>query len=190
MLSIEDRLRFIYLEHLTTLGKPSGYFSFSPRFASSGIPPEIIVFYWRTKLRNPATIFSTLGMSYSSMKDGEFAELHFSVRGILHNDQVMEFCRFMANFAIYPFFHNFALDWWHLVVDVGKIPVFSDSASLLLHPEFPCDNRARIKMGDESVKIFNIVPLTREESGIVQAAGILKLLDYMNEKDIDIFQIR
>jgi len=190
MLSTEDRLRFIYLEHLNRLGRPKGYFSFSSRINTVDSPPEIIVFYWVPSGPKPVTVFSTLGMSYFPMADGEYAEIHYAVRGILHDKQIMEFCRFMASFALYPFFHNFAVDWWHLVVNVGKVPVFSDSFSLLIHPEFPNDNWARINIGDDCVKIFNLVPLTKKESNIVQDEGILELIDYMNEKNIDIFQIR
>ena len=190
MLSREDRLRFIYLEHLTRLGKPSGYFSFNSRVATYDIPAEIVVFYWENSGREPVTVFGSLGMSSFAMQDGAFAEIHLSVRGSLNTDQIMQFCRFVANFAIYPFFHGVAIDWWHLIIDVGKIPVFSDSFSLLIHPEFPFDNWAIINIGDEHVKILNIIPLTESEAYIVQNKGILKLLDYMSEKKIDIFQIR
>jgi hypothetical protein len=190
MLQIEDRMDFILLEYTSRFGKPNGYFSFKSKVKNNNVPSEVIIFYWFTNEINPSTVFCTLGMSVAAMEDGESAEMRMSVRGKLDSDEIMAFCRFIANFAIYPFIHEFAMDWWSLIIDVGQVPIYSDSNSLLIHPEFSDPKFGNIKIGDITVKLFNIVPLTREEAHIVEENGVPRLLDYIADNKIDMSNIR
>lgn len=187
----EDRLKYVYLEYLVRFGKPSGYFSFKSEIQENGMPKEVVIFYWLANKKRVSNIFCTLGMSTERMEDGELAEMHLTVSNkSLDEDQTMAFCRFIANFSMYPFLHEFAMDWWNLIVDVGQIPVYPDSQSLLIHPEFENEKFTNIQMGEETIKFFNIVPLTKQESAMVESDGVIKLLDYIEENEIDMFQIR
>lgn len=191
MVSKEDRLKYVYLEYLVRFGKPNGYFSFKSELDGEGMPKEVVVFYWLANKKRPSNIFCTLGMSTELMEDGELAEMHLTVKDkSLDEDQTIAFCRFIANFAIYPFLHEFAMDWWNLIVDVGQIPVYPDSQSLLIHPEFTDEKFTNIEMGEETIKFFNIVPLTKDEAAMVESDGVVSLLDYIEENEIDMFQIR
>jgi len=191
MASKEDRLKYVYLEYLVRFGKPNGYFSFKSEIEEAGMPREVVVFYWLANEKRSSNIFCTLGMCSEFMEDDELAEMHLTVRDqTLDEDQTMAFCRFIANFSLYPFLHEFAMDWWNLIVDVGQIPVYPDSQSLLIHPEFADEKFTNIQMGDQVIKFFNIVPLTKEEAAMVESDGVVKLLDYIEENEIDMFQIR
>ena len=191
MAAKEDRLKYVYLEYLVRFGKPDGYFSFKSEIQDEGVPREVVVFYWLASKKRKTNIFCTLGMSTEFMEDGELAEMHLTVRDkVLDEDQTMAFCRFIANFSIYPFLHEFAMDWWNLIVDVGRIPVYPDSHSLLIHPEFSDEKFVNIEMGEQTIKFFNIVPLTQQEAAMVESDGVVKLLDYIEENEIDMFQIR
>ncbi|MCM8541057.1 MAG: suppressor of fused domain protein [Lentisphaeraceae bacterium] len=191
MVSTEDRLKYVYLEYLVRFGKPNGYFSFKSEIEDEGMPKEVVVFYWLANKKRSSNIFCTLGMSTEIMEDGEMAEMHLTVKDkTLDEDQIIAFCRFIANFSMYPFLHEFAMDWWNLIVDVGQIPVYPDSQSLLIHPEFTDEKFVNIEMGEETIKFFNIVPLTKDESAMVESDGVIRLLDYIEENEIDMFQIR
>ena len=187
MIHVDDKLRFVYLEYLSRFGSLNGYFSFKSDIVDASIPPEIVVLYWYTE---DSTIFSTLGMSLKNMEDGESGEMHLSLKGRLNADEVMDFCRFIANFAIYPFLHDFAMDWWSLIMDIGPVPVFPDSCAILIQPDFVDDRFCNIQMGDQVIKFFNIVPLTSGEAEMVHSEGVVKLLDYIAENQIDVFKIR
>ena len=191
MISKEDRLKYVYLEYLVRFGKPNGYFSFKSEIDGEGLPKEVVVFYWLANKKRSSNIFCTLGMSTVLMEDGELAEMHLTVKDkSLDEDQIIAFCKFIANFSMYPFLHEFAMDWWNLIVDVGQIPVYPDSQSLLIHPEFADEKFTNIQMGEETIKFFNIVPLTKDEAAMVESDGVVKLLDYIEENEIDMFQIR
>ena len=53
------------------------------------------------------------------MEDGQTAELRLSVKGLFTGDDIIAFTRFLANFTMYPFLHDFSVDWWNIIVDVG-----------------------------------------------------------------------
>ena len=190
MVKIEDQLRFIYFEYLQRYGKPHGYFTYKPECKSEDLPREILILYWQTLGDNPKTHFATLGMSSQSMEDGEVAELRLSVRGLFEGDDVLAFSRFLANFTLYPFLHDFAVDWWNIIVDVGPVPVYPDSNALFVHPEPSETGSGDIAMGDQTIKLFNVIPLTAEESDMVQEEGVVELLDYLEQNDIDMLQVR
>jgi hypothetical protein len=188
--NIDDKLRFVYLEYLQRYGKPSGYFTYKPDCNPQGLPKEILVLYWQNKKEKPLTHFATLGMSSLQMQDGEVAELCYSVRSVLSGDDILEFSRFLANFTMYPFMHDFSVSWWNIIVDIDSIPLYPDSNALLIHPEPNNQGPSNIHMGEDVIKLFNIVPLTSEESNMVQDKGVVQLLDYLELNEIDVLAIR
>lgn len=190
MVKIKDQLKFIYFEYIQRYGKPQGYFTYKPECHSNELPCEILVFYWQNLGENPKTHFATLGMSSQPMEDGQVAELRLSVRGMFEGDDVLAFSRFLANFTMYPFLHDFAVDWWNIIIDVGQVPVYPDSSALFVHPEPSETGNGDIAMGDQTIKLFNVIPLTADESEMVQEEGVVKLLDYLEQNDIDMLQIR
>ncbi|MCM8536733.1 MAG: suppressor of fused domain protein [Lentisphaeraceae bacterium] len=188
-MKIDDQLRFIYFEYLQRYGKPSGYFTYKPESDTEVLPREILVLYWQD-FEDTVTHFATLGMSTQKMENGEAAELRLTLRGTFEGDDILALSRFLANFTMYPFLHDFAVDWWNIIVDVGQIPVYPDSNALFVHPEPSDFNTDHISMGDQTIKLFNIVPLTSQESNIVQTEGVVHLLDYLEENEIDMLQVR
>ena len=187
---MNDRLRFVYLEYLQRYGKPNGYFTYKPDCDPKGLPKEILVLYWQQQQKYPMTHFATLGMSSLTMQNGMLAEMCFSVKTHLEGDDVLAFSRFLANFTMYPFMHNFSVNWWSIIVDVDPIPVYPDSNALLIHPDPDSDGPEDIHMGDQTIKLFNLVPLTSQESSIAQKNGVLNFLDYLEQNEIDMLQIR
>ncbi len=186
-----ERLKFIYLEFLNRFGKPDGYFTFKPDSFDNVLPADITVFYWLAGNQRDTNVFCTLGMSALPMSNGELAEMNLTVHdNILDEDQIIAFCRFLANFSVYPFIHAFALRWWNLVVGIGRIPVYPNSNALLVQPKFSDDKFKNIEMGEEIIKFFNIVPLTKEETKMVETGGITMLFDYVEANHIDLFHIR
>ena len=117
------------------------------------------------------------------------AELRLTVRGHLEGDDILAFSKFLANFTMYPFLHDFAVEWWNIIVDVGPVPVYPDSSTLLVHPE-PTDGAGHITMGDQTIKLFNLVPLNSLESRMVQNDGMVTFLDYLEQNKIDMLEIR
>jgi hypothetical protein len=186
----DDQLRFIYLEYLQRNGRPNGNFTYKPETYQDILPEEILIFYWIRTGDEPTATFATLGMSSIVMDDGEKAEMQLTVRGVFDPDEIMAFTRFLANTSLYPFLHNFAVDWWQVIVDVGRIPVYPDASTLLVHPEPSDDNYGHIFIGDDFVKLLNLVPLTSLESSMVQDKGVVSFLDYLEENKIDMQQIR
>ena len=189
-MKVEDQLRFIYFEYLQRYGKPKGYFTYKPECKSEELPSEILVLYWQSTGSNPKTHFTTLGMSSKPMEDGQIAELRLSVRGLFTGDDIIAFTRFLANFTMYPFLHDFSVDWWNIIVDVGQVPVYPNSSALFVHPGPSEKGNGDIAMGDQTIKLFNVVPLTAEESDMVQEQGVVQLLDYLEQNEIDMLQVR
>ena len=190
MIQPDDKLKFVHLEYLARFGTPNGYFSFKSEIKDDTVPPEIVVFYWSDFGEDKSTLFCTLGMCSIKMEDDNSSELFFTVKRKLDADDIMAFCRFFADMALYPFIHEFALDWWNLIIGVGRVPLYKDSGAVLVQPDFFNEKFCDIEMGDEIIKFFNIVPLTEEESDMVQKEGVVKLLDYIEENKIDVFEIR
>lgn len=190
MLQVEDQMRFIFLEYSHRYGKADGYFSFETNMPQGKSPSNIIIFYWVTKGPQSSTTFCTLGVSEHPMNNGERAEMHLTLKRKMNPDQIMDFCYFIANFAIYPFLHEFALTWWSLIIDVGQVPLYANSSALLIQPEFSDSELNDISIGEDSIRLYNIVPLTNNETQIAQHKGIPELLDYIVENEIDMLNIR
>ena len=156
MLHLEDQLKFIYLELIIRQGKPTGFFTFKTKVNSAKTPVEIVILYWLANEKRPETTFCTLGMSSCPMRDHSKGEVCLSVRDDLDEDQIMAFCRFLANFSVFPFLHNFAFNWWNIITDIGPVPVYSNATTLLILPNDSGTQANEIQMGDEKITLFNI----------------------------------
>jgi hypothetical protein len=190
MLQLEDQLKFIYLELIIRHGKPTGFFSFKTRSNAPGVPPEVVVLYWESSATQSESCFCTLGMSALPMKDQRKCELRFRINDHLDEDQTMAFCRFLANFAIFPFQHNFGINWWNIISDIGPIPVYSNAGSLLIMPEEADVQKNIIRMGEEQIPLFDVVPLTKYESHMIESKGIAQFLNYLEDNRIDMRNLR
>jgi hypothetical protein len=167
-------------------GFPDGEISFGNPEYLGGHPLRVL--YWHARDAEEVTLMATLGMYIKEMANAEHrAELHFPIGRKLDQQQITDVANFIADLAAYPFENKTHFDWWHKIKDVGKIPIFDGFSSLFFHPKFMDFSLDTINMDRYSVKLLNIVPLAKDE---VDIDPIEKLLDYLHDHEIDIFNPR
>lgn len=179
-------LQEAYRQHIDHFGDPTGSIVFDDGKQMSGFPERIDVFTWVPDAECDITTFATIGMAAMPMAGAEHrAELHFAVRRELTNDEIHKASVYLANLAMYPFYHSTYFDWWHTLSDTGPVPFYTEAQCILLHPRFVEDGWDGFETDGQRVKILNVVPVTRRELESGNASGILDRLD-----GIDIFTPR
>jgi len=173
----------VYREHVKHFGEPADIITFDDGKPLDGFPNHIDVFVWDADDSCDITAFSTIGMSDVPLpKATHRCELHFSVRKLLNAKQKNQVAFFLANLAMYPFQIGTALDWWHTLSEPGKIPLFTSTECILLHPRFVKEGWDTIKTRECDVHLLNVVPITREEKDLKQISAILDRI-----ADVDMF---
>ncbi|WP_327101002.1 suppressor of fused domain protein [Nocardia vinacea] len=115
------------------------------------------------------TSFATIGMAIEEMpapsgrSRGLRAELRFARRGSLDKEQEQAIARQLANIAIYPWRPGGGLDWGHMVGLVDDFPTFPGCRAVFLSGPFVPDGQDCVRIGDEVVRIMNVVPITEAE---------------------------
>jgi hypothetical protein len=176
---------------LDRFGPPDSTHSFDGRAPSNPGPlPRIDVLVWRPDGDADMTTFCSVGMSARRMSGGSRAEVHFTIRAALSAREERAAACFVANAACYPFDHDRALGWWHLISQPGAIPGYPSCSALLLHPRFVPDGWDRVRRGRAEVKLLNLVPITAEERLVVKERGADALLDLWAERAVDVFRDR
>lgn len=184
-MEVNEIAKEIYQSYVEHFGEPDDSMLFNDDTLPNGFPNFIDVMIWNPDEEIDITTFSTIGMSTASMKDDSRAELSFAIRKQLTEDEQNKVCTFLANLALYPFFNETTLSWWHKLYEPGDIPVFSTASSLLLHPAFIEDGFDKIETSEGRVKILNLVPLRQEEVELKEIDKILQKLE-----GVDIFNPR
>ncbi|WP_035615173.1 suppressor of fused domain protein [Haloferula sp. BvORR071] len=179
-------LREVYREHIDHFGEPTDSIVFDDRVPCAGYPERIDVLIWDADDDCDMTTFATIGMSSIPLPNAIYrAELHFAVRRHLDANGKQELGRFLANLAMYPFQTGEPLDWWHTLRDPGSIPLYQAASSALLHPRFVDEGWDTSMIGDQEVRILNVVPITPTERNLRQINLIQDTL-----AGIDIFEPR
>lgn len=170
----------VYHQHVDHFGEPDDGWVFDEEAAKgptlNGMPKRIDVFAWYPSEEIDITTFATIGMSDQPMFDaGHRGELHFAVRGQLEHVQIEQCLLFLANLAMYPFQHQTQLDWWHKINSPGKIAMFPNAKSILIHPRFVEEGWDHILCQDGTlVKLLNVIPLGEEASSLKTADELSK----------------
>ncbi|MDR0212971.1 MAG: suppressor of fused domain protein [Comamonas sp.] len=186
-------VKAVYHEHIARFGEPAQSIRYedAPIGSSTAVPAFVDVMVWPTDEELDITSFATIGMSDREMaKPGERAELHFSLEGDVDPQTTGKITLFLANLSLYPFINHSHLDWWHVIPEAGHIPHFTDMRSVLIHPAFVEDGWSHISHEAQSVKILNVVPITRQELEVYRASGIEGLQRYFEQHDINLFAPR
>lgn len=179
-------LQDVYGAHVDHFGEPNDSWVFDDGKRSDIYPNRIDVLVWGATTDCDITTFSTIGMSDREMLGAEHrAELHFAVRLTLPEEDRVAIARFLANLAMYPFQIGSFLDWWHIIADPGKIPLYSCAHCVLLHPRFVQSGWDTIQTAEGEVHILNVIPITREERALKEKARIADALS-----SVDMFSPR
>ncbi|MFO0878445.1 MAG: suppressor of fused domain protein [Gemmataceae bacterium] len=174
--------------------EPDDCWVFDPHELGSSPPPYLMlkhILVWNADQDCDVTAFQTLGMSERLLPaGGTFAELHFAVRSRLETDQRLDFARFLANVASYPFQWGLRLDWWEIIRDVHPIPGFPGCRHLLLHPRFTPESFDEIDDEEGKIKLLYIVPLTPLERHILTNQGREEFMAFVTRERIDLLADR
>lgn len=193
--SPSDLVRAVYIDHVDHFGEPDHSIRFGDGTARKGeehFPPRIDVMIWRPDDSVDIGTFATIGMAERPMDDADYrTEMHFAVRRKSFTEQEeYQIALFLANLATYPFHYRTHLDWWHSLRDVGKIPLFSDGMSVLLHPRFIEDGWDTLIYKEQEVRLLNVIPITPEERQLKNDSGIDALFESWADRNIDLFAPR
>ncbi len=177
-------LKSLYHHHLDHFGEPDEGIVFDdPPPLNDTFPSRIDVFIWQPTADCDVTTFATIGMAARPMSGSRHrAELHFGIRDSLTPANQRKVAAFMANLAIYPFYHQTSFDWWHRIRQPGKIPMFPSCPSLFFHPRFVADGWDTVVFQDTDIRLLNIIPVTQAEYDLGSPA---KALAYMADNELD-----
>lgn len=175
----------IYHSYIGHFGEPDSSICFENDQTKKGFPERVDVFIWDADEEVDITTFATIGMADQPMSNESRCELHFSIRQELSDSEKHEVATFLANVAMYPFYNETYLDWWHKLNNPGEIPIYKTAQALLLHPAFIEDGYDTIETSEGYVKIINLVPITQQEQELKDIDLILTRLE-----SFDIFKPR
>lgn len=181
-------IRKIFSEHIANYGEPDQSYRFDSRHTRSEILALDVldVMIWRPTDDCEMTTFATIGMAERPMKDASHrVELHFAIRGKLSAKEESESARFLADIAVYPFFNDCNLNWWHTIRQ-AEIPQFARCCAILFHPAFVENGWQIIECDEMRVHLLNVVPITKEELEL-KRKDLNELVDYLADSDIDLF---
>ena len=176
----------VYNEHLYHYGEPAHCISYRDEPVPGGYPPRMDLLIWDPDDTCPMTTLSTIGMSAVPMTGvAHRAELHFSLRLRLTEEERHTAARFLANLAMYPFQTGEPLDWWHNIANPGRVPFFQTATCVFLHPAFVKDGWSSMTAEGCEVHILNVIPITPAERELRRITAIIEALD-----GVDIFTPR
>ncbi|MEU4342408.1 suppressor of fused domain protein [Nocardia sp. NPDC023852] len=141
------------------------------------------------------TSFATVGMAIEEMPApsgktrGLRAELRFARRGAVDKEQEHAIARQLANVAIYPWLTGGGLDWGHMIRLDDDFPTFPGCRAVFLSGPFLPDGQDCVRIGDDVVRIVNVVPITEAER---ERAGTMRSGDFLYDllDSTDIFSAR
>jgi hypothetical protein len=121
----------------------------------------------------------------------QFAELHFSRRGLMDEQQRLEVARFLANLALYPFYHGLALGPWEVIPEPGPIPGCVGCKHALLCPQTAPGGIESLTTpeGDE-IRLLFVVPITPSERLLLQHGGREAFTAHVLDRNIDLMSDR
>ncbi len=182
-------LKHVFEEHVRRYGDPDTIYHFGT--AAAGETPafeRLDVYVWRPTGDVPVATLTTLGLSDRVMKGcSHRAEIHWTVRGGLSDDDESAAAAFLANLAAYPLLRRSFLDFWHLIPHAGAIPCFPSCSSLLFHPTFVEGGWDRLEFGGADIRLLNLVPLTPLECEEAMARGVNVLMARLYAEETDLF---
>lgn len=149
----------------------------------------------RPRDRDPMTSFVTVGMSVEPMPAGDApghsrrAELRLARRGGLAGAEEAAVAQQLANIAVYPWITGNRLDWGHTLGIDKDFPTFPGCRAVFLSGPATADMPDCLFIGEESIRIINVVPITDGER---ERAGTVRAVDFITElmADLDIHSER
>lgn len=153
------------------------------------------VVVYRPTATVPMSSFATIGMAIEEMPAApgrsrcRRGELRFARRGSLDKEQEHAIARQLANIAIYPWLTGSGLDWGHMVGLDDDFPTFPGCRAVFLSGPYVPDGQDGVQIGDDFVRIMNVVPITEAER---EQARAMRPGDFMYElmERVDIFSPR
>jgi hypothetical protein len=141
------------------------------------------------------TSFVTVGMSIELMPAGDApgdsrrAELRLARRGGLAGTEEAAVARQLANIAAHPWITGNRLDWGHTLGIDKDFPTFPGCRAVCLSGPATPDMLDCLHIGEESIRIINVVPLTDGER---ERAATMRPFDFITElmADVDIHSAR
>jgi hypothetical protein len=179
-----------YLANL--FGEPEDLWTFDPLEVPQPNPLRLcFVPAWPARGPDETTEFNTLGMSEDPMPGTErFAELHYSHRGVMDKDQRLEVARFLANLALYPFYHGLALGPWEVIPEPGRIPGRSGCRHVLLCPQTAPGEIEALATPYGDVQLLFVIPITPAERQILRSGGRAAFAEYVLNAGVDLLSDR
>lgn len=184
---------YVEKQYIENFGNPA----FSVRMQGGADPrfPELLdLYFWKPEKGNDLTTIATNGISQLPFNGKDYrCELHFYIAGELSEAEIQPLVEFVANFAINPFATDTAFEVFQSFGLTGSIPSFPTCQALFLSGPFSEDGWDVMMYEDFPIHIYNIVPLKTEEHAILTAnpkSGPEKLIEYLQEKEIKIFERR
>jgi hypothetical protein len=175
----------VYREHLEHFGEPDDSIVFdNPPPPDDTFPARVEVLIWHPAEDCDVTTFATIGLADRPMEGVTHrAELHFGIRAHLAPEEHRRVARFMANVAMYPFYHHTHFDWWHRMRAPGAIPQFPSCSTLFFHPKFVSEGWDTIEFGDFEIRLLNLIPTMQAE---YELGSVDVMLDYLAEREVDL----
>ncbi|MEV6323808.1 suppressor of fused domain protein [Nocardia sp. NPDC051787] len=185
-------LRGIYRDLQKTWGPEDGGYVFEN---GPGPVDRLDVLVYRPTDTVPMTLFATIGMSVEAMPStpgaggDQRAELRFGRRGSLSREEEGAVAKQLANIAIFPWNGGSGLAWGHVVGIDNDFPTFAGCRAVFLSGPLTENSQDCLWVGDDVVRILNVVPITEDERARARAMRpgdfIYELMD-----EVDIFSAR
>ncbi len=174
-------LRDVYHHYIEQFGEPNESLEFGDDAELENYPNKIEIFVWHRNMHCELTTLATVGMSILPLPGDEGrGELLMTVRKKITEQELDAISMFLANMAMYSFDpQNKALEWWDVIRDPEPIPLTKSCTSILVHPKFVEKGFDHFEYDGETIRMFNLVPLTSEEAdfGREQWDELLKTTD-------------
>jgi hypothetical protein len=194
MADIPEVTKAVYGDFIERFGEPDLALMYDEHSAKAATPlhlENVMVMAWRPTDDLEMTTFATVGMSARDVPGASHRlELVFSIGVRLDEDTESRATRFLANMAQYPWDHERALDWWHILRNPGPIPGFPGCSAILFHPKFVESGCDHVHFGETTVHLLNVVPITELERQRAVKDHPQRLMQALRDDGVDLFRDR
>jgi hypothetical protein len=194
MPGIPEVTKTVYGDFIERFGEPDLALMYDESSAKAARPlhlESVMVMAWRPTGDLDMTTFATVGMSARDVPGANHRlELVFSIAARLDEATERRATRFLANMAQYPWDHERALDWWHILRNPGPIPGFPGCSAILFHPKFVESGCDHVHFGEMAVHLLNVVPITELERQRAVEDHPQRLMEKLRDDGVDVFRDR
>jgi hypothetical protein len=109
---------------------------------------------------------------------------------MMDKEERLEVARFLANVALYPFYHGLALGPWEVIRDPGRVPGRPGCPHVLLCPQTAPGGIEALTTPYGEVQLLFVIPITPAERQILRRGGRVAFTDYVVTAGIDLLSDR